>query len=123
MLEIPLEKYRYQLLGNADIRYISIHPATGALITEPYQPNSVNDPPLGAEPFDDWENIDTAGWAAASVERRFTGSINILTTLDRRVTLEVGCSLPLKNSPMVDHGVESPDFVLGRYMIHVPYEM
>ena len=48
---------------------------------------------------------------------------NLLNTLDRRVTLEVGCSLPVKNSPLVDHGQESPDFVLGRYMFHQPYQM
>ena len=48
---------------------------------------------------------------------------NLLNTLDRRVTLEVGCSLPVKNSPLVDHGQESPDFVLGRYMFHQPYIM
>ena len=35
--------------------------------------------------------------------------------LDRRVALEVGCSLPIKNSPMFDHGNEAPDFVLGRF--------
>jgi hypothetical protein len=43
--------------------------------------------------------------------------------MDRRVTLEVGCSLPMKNSPLVDHGVEAPDFVIGRYMFHQPYVM
>ena len=43
--------------------------------------------------------------------------------MDRRVTLEVGTSLPLKNSPMIDHGVEAPDFILGRYMFHQPYTL
>ena len=54
---------------------------------------------------------------------QFVGDGNLLNTLDRRVTLEVGCSLPVKNSPLVDHGQEAPDFVLGRYMFHQPYEM
>ena len=54
---------------------------------------------------------------------QFFGSPNLLHTLDRRVTLEVGCSLPLKNSPMIDHGKESPDVVLGRYMFHRPYDI
>ena len=53
----------------------------------------------------------------------YVGSGNLLNTLDRRVTIEVGCSLPLKNSPLVDHGEEAPDFVLGRYMFHRPYSM
>ena len=116
VLEIPLEKYRYLLLGNHDIQYISLHPATGAFIPQPYVAGV-------AVPFHDWGNVDTDVWHETAVERMFTGSINILHTIDRRVTLEVGCSLPLKNSPMVDHGVESPDFVLGRYMMQIPYEM
>ena len=31
--------------------------------------------------------------------------------------------MPIKNSPLVDHGEEAPDFVLGRYMFHQPYSM
>ena len=30
--------------------------------------------------------------------------------------MEVGCSLPIKNSPMVDHQKETPDFVIGRWI-------
>ena len=41
---------------------------------------------------------------------------SIYSTLDRRIALEVGCSLPIKNSPMIDHQKESPDFVLGRWI-------
>jgi hypothetical protein len=40
----------------------------------------------------------------------------VFSAMERRVALEVGCSLPIKNSPMVDHGKESPDFVLGRWI-------
>ena len=40
----------------------------------------------------------------------------IFSAMERRVALEVGCSLPIRNSPMVDHGKESPDFVLGRWI-------
>ena len=122
VLEVPLEKYRYLLLGNADTQYLSVHPATGALITAPY--TDVANPLTVA--FDDWGNVDTGAWAQEAelpTQRSATGNINILHTLDRRVTLEVGCSLPLKNSPMVDHGVEAPDYVLGRYMMHEPYTM
>ena len=32
----------------------------------------------------------------------------VFSAMERRVALEVGCSLPIKNSPMVDHGKESP---------------
>ena len=31
--------------------------------------------------------------------------------------MEMGCSLPVKNSPMVDHQKETPDFVLGRWIL------
>ena len=41
---------------------------------------------------------------------------NLWSTLDRRVALEMGCSLPVVNSPMIDHNKETPDFVLGRWM-------
>ena len=41
---------------------------------------------------------------------------SIFSTLERRVALEVGCSLPIKNSPMIDHQRETPDFVLGRWI-------
>ena len=41
---------------------------------------------------------------------------NLWSTLDRRIALEMGCSLPLQNSPMIDHNEEAPDFALGRWM-------
>ena len=44
---------------------------------------------------------------------------NTFSTLDRRVAIEMGCSLPIKNSPMIDHQKETPDFVLARW-IYVP---
>jgi hypothetical protein len=40
----------------------------------------------------------------------------LLSSLDRRVSIELGASLPMLNSPMVDHNEETPDFVLGRWM-------
>jgi hypothetical protein len=115
VLEVPTERYRYLLLGSADTQYVSVHPATGATHV-PYVDGN-------AAAFDAWGTVVTGDWGDEAVARTFTGSINILHTLDRRVTLEVGCSLPIRNSPMVDHGVESPDFVLGRYMFHKPYGM
>ena len=42
---------------------------------------------------------------------------NIFSTMERRVAVELGCSLPIKNSPMIDHQKETPDFVLGRWII------
>ena len=40
----------------------------------------------------------------------------LLSSLDRRISIELGASLPMLNSPMVDHNEETPDFVLGRWM-------
>jgi hypothetical protein len=45
-----------------------------------------------------------------------TGKASLFSTLERRVALEVGCSLPIKNSPMIDHQKETPDFVLSRWI-------
>ena len=44
----------------------------------------------------------------------FETSASIFSTLERRVALELSCSLPIKNSPMIDHQKETPDFVLAR---------
>ena len=59
----------------------------------------------------------------ADFESLMLGKFNILvstncllSSLDRRVSIELGASLPIKNSPMIDHDQEMPDFVLGRWM-------
>jgi len=59
-------------------------------------------------------NINTG--AIAHSRYAFTTRASIFSSLERRVALEVGCSLPIKNSPMVDHQKETPDFVLGRWI-------
>ena len=41
---------------------------------------------------------------------------NFLSSIDRRIALEIGCSLPIVNNPMVDHGKEHPDFTIGRWL-------
>ena len=41
---------------------------------------------------------------------------NVFLGLDRRVAIELGTSLPIKNSPMVAHQEEYPDFVIGRWI-------
>ena len=113
VIEIPDLKYRHLMLG-ADKQYISVVPGTGAIHNEPYDEDIV-------QPFADWANTDTAAWVnhenLTNDPRSFTGSSNLGYALDRRVALEVGCSLPVKNSPLFDHGAEAPDFVLGRYNI------
>ena len=41
---------------------------------------------------------------------------SVFSSLERRIAIEIGCSLPVTNSPMIDHGKETPDFVLGRWI-------
>ena len=43
-----------------------------------------------------------------------------LLQMDRRISVELGTSLPIKNSPMIDHQKEHPDFVIGRWMFRSP---
>ena len=45
---------------------------------------------------------------------------NIIHGLDRRVAVELGTSLPIKNSPMIAHQKEFPDFVIGRWIWKTP---
>ena len=118
-IEVPLQKYRQIIFKDHAQQYVSLHPGTGNEIAAPYTVvgnylrsailNPVWDGNLG-----DLNDVTSL---------QMVGDGNLLHTLDRRVTLEVGCSLPIKNSPLVDHGVEAPDFILGRYMFHQPYSM
>jgi hypothetical protein len=118
VVEFPIEKYRQIIHGSPTKRYVSLHPGTGAVI-EPYNNGTV----VAWNPLFDGTVAANLGDLDLTTERQFVSDSNLLNTLDRRVTLEVGCSLPVKNSPMVDHGKESPDFVLGRYMFQQPYDI
>ena len=113
-IEVPLEKYRQILFRDPDKRYISVHPGTGVEIAVPYIQTGAT---LAAQTLNPVWDQNPKLYAQLNVE--FVADGNLLSNLDRRVTLEVGCSLPLKNSPMIDHGEEAPDFVLGRYN-HTP---
>ena len=64
-----------------------------------------------------------ADYATREVKLRKVLGGNVYATLDRRVSLEMGCSLPIVNSPMVDHNKESPDFVLGRWIFNSRHRM
>ena len=118
-VEVPVVKYRAIIFKDAAKRYISLHPGTGNEIAVPYTENGNQLDAADLNPawdgnFGDPRNVKAMEYVCDG---------NLLNTLDRRVTLEVGSSLPVKNSPLVDHGQESPDFVLGRYMFHQPYSM
>ena len=55
-------------------------------------------------------------WREIWASYRYMG--NLYSTLDRRVCIEVGTSLPLKNSPLVEDDKEASDFILGRFFIN-----
>ena len=65
--------------------------------------------PLGAENA-------AAVWREIKAQFNFMG--NLYSTFDRRVCIEVGTSLPLKNSPLVEDNKEASDFILGRFFIN-----
>jgi hypothetical protein len=60
--------------------------------------------------------FNTHAAAAHSEVVTITSHACVFSTLERRVALECGCSLPIKNSPMIDHQKETPDFVMGRWI-------
>ena len=123
VFQVPLPKYRSIFFDDVEKEFLSLHPHTGAErtgATAPFVEGPVGTyttqafaPNFGAPEF--------AGVVAnQNLDRVFYASPSLFHTLDRRVTVEVGCSLPLKNSPMIDHGIEAPDYVLGRYMFNKP---
>ena len=121
VIEFPTEKYRQILFNDPDRQYIAMHPGSGATIDAPYILNGNTGEYEPTQMIPVWdENVNPVDYIRAA---EYVGKGNVLNMLDRRVTLEVGTSLPLKNSPMIDHNVEAPDFIIGRYMFHQPYTL
>ena len=126
VIEFPTRRYREVLLGDPDQQFISLDPITMQLSGELFTKALQGD---GTYTYTALGFGVTVLFAPDAADHQNTTDLeyetpsNLLCTLDRRVTLEVGCSLPLQNSPMVDHGDESPDYVLGRYMFHQPYTL
>ena len=119
---VPLPKYRVILNNDHDRFLYSFNPQTNQQVDEPIE---VNGGTVTAYVEMHDQEIDQFDQTNLTIEETVAGTFvcsgNLYHNLDRRVTLEVGCSLPIKNSPMIDHGVEAPDYVLGRYLFHVPY--
>ena len=131
VIEFPLKKYRQIFFGNTTQRFVWAHPTTGIFykpgVNDDYRPYDIAangalttraPPDVGGTPYDINNYVTDQAQGRETV---FKGDPSVFHTLDRRVTIEVGCSLPLMNSPFVDHGKEAPDYVLGRYMFHRPY--
>ena len=121
-IEVPELRYRQILFKDVTKRYISLNPADGNEVAVPYVPQLPAGTLLATNLNPIWD-LDVGADIATVSQMEYVANGNLLNSLDRRVTLEVGCSLPIKNSPLVDHGEESPDFVIGRYMFHQPYSM
>ena len=123
VIEVPERRYR-RIFFASDKQYVSLHPTTGAINEDPY---TVVAGHLQTNPFA--PPTDPAGHTAITaanqdnLEHVYFGNANIMNSLDRRVTIEVSCSLPIKNSPMVDHGKESPDYAIARYLFHRRYSL
>jgi len=119
VIEVPERRYQ-QIFFDTDRQYVSLHPITGAL-NNPYtivgghlQTNAFRLTPA---------HVGTITAPTNAESHKYEGDANIMNTIDRRVTIEVSCSLPVKNSPMVDHGKESPDYALARYLFHRKYSL
>ena len=111
-------------------RYLSVHPETGGVAFDKICVNvervTGSEKHLtGADPHvffretqitADKGNFNKSSGDTALTTFTIKTRACIYSTLERRVALEVGCSLPIKNSPMIDHEKESPDFVLGRWI-------
>ena len=54
--------------------------------------------------------------AAAKLKVSVQLDQNVFLGMDRRVAVELGTSLPIKQSPIVDHQKQFPDFVIGRWI-------
>ena len=127
VIEVPESKYQQIFFGTAK-QYVSLHPTTGAINANPYTIVAPGRLQTNAfAPVVDAGGIQLIQSQAYNfdhqMEHKYAGAANIMNTLDRRVTIEVSCSLPIKNSPMVDHGREAPDFALARFMFHRAYTL
>ena len=134
MIRFPNKKYR-EIIG-ATNEFLSLTAASGIEMGI----GSNTDAPLKLQPIvklydgngvetwtmNDFSNVDNVNvlagtWAGnddlwKNKSHTFLATNCLLSSLDRRVSIELGASLPMLNSPMVDHNQETPDFVLGRWM-------
>ena len=134
LLRFPNKKYR-EIIGVTN-EFLSLSAALGVEMgihtndIDVFKKQAIEKTNPG-EPGESWtmndfqaaDNVATiAGtWAGnedlwKNQSHTFLATNCLLSSLDRRVSIELGASLPMLNSPMVDHNQETPDFVLGRWM-------
>ena len=121
----------------AEQAIICLNPRTGALI-----PNRLEFNEFGGVQkalVDDWDGFDIqidhlfeavvsnnpqgVGGEVADEEYatsilNFTFPCNLYASLDERVCIEVGTSLPMTHSALIEDNREKPDYSLGRFMIN-----
>jgi len=138
-IHVPNPHYRSILYGpdyakNEELRIISVNPYSGDS-----EADRIEFGYDGAGVFKgftpDWAGFDAnidaafealvANTAHSQVSEEFatTGKImlmqgNLYSSLDERVCIEVGTSLPLTHSALVEDNREGPDYSLGRFMFN-----
>ena len=141
IIQFPTKKYREILgftneflslsaiagsaMGNAAATNIALREQAITVVGDTWTMHDF--PPGGGDTIADlqgWEAaLGTGNGASANIKAQvfdkthsIIGNNCIFSSLDRRVSIELGASLPIINSPMIDHNQEMPDFVLGRWM-------
>ena len=134
----------YQYKHHIDQRVISVNPSNGAYIENRVTFDTAH-PTRGF--VSEWGEVDqqldpnvTANWNGFGVSfgdyistyqnvgnamQQLTRSLqfsvlmagNLFSTLDRRICIEVGTSLPITHSALIEDNKENSDFILGRFMI------
>ena len=120
VIQIPNEMYQQSITGVVQ-EWFGINPFTletdNPRTAEGHVAVRLDDngnAPVG--PTHDYSTIADPNVNPAPPKASFIFRQNLCNTLDRRVTIELSCSLPIKNSPMIDHDKESPDYTLGRWV-------
>ena len=120
---VPKPEYQYMLMGRKMSQpFISLdadgnlwEPVAGQLLAELLY----NPVPIGFVAYDGAQ-INAATTAAHLAYRnkmfQMQFGANLLSSSDRRISLELGTSLPIINNPMVDHNKVHPDYTVGRWM-------
>lgn len=110
---ININKRKKPVAGQSAVQLAAYNAVTVGGSTPEMYSNDVTDAEGQANTFNSHDG------GLAYYMSQWTSKVSIFSSLERRVALEIGCSLPIKNSPMVDHQKESPDFVLGRWIWRV----
>ena len=128
LIEIPSVQYQFCFYGPRDNiatdytrrrRFLSVDPLTGEPSFAKVQTDAVGNAIfIVATPktLHEQGTFNVYNGANADTDIFFTFKANTLSSLERRIALEIGCSLPIKNSPMVDHEKETPDFTIARWI-------